>query len=87
MKVKELIEILQGLDGELTVYVEADHGQTPEQCSGALEYYNKNTEDEPNPYYLESAMPVELREGETHEMDWCFWGDISKLDKHVIVFA
>jgi hypothetical protein len=87
MKVKELIEQLQKLDGELTVYVEADHGQTPEQCSGALEYYNKDTENNHNPYYLESAMPVDLDEGETHEEDWCFEGDISKLDKHVIVFA
>ena len=86
MTVKELIEQLKKLDQELTVYVEADHGQLPECCHGAYEVYNRDT-NQPNPYYLEERMPVVLSKGETYEDDWCFEGDIKALDKHVIVYA
>lgn len=85
MTVKELKEQLNKLDESLTVYVEADHGQTPETCIGAYEVYN--TGEEPDPYYLENSIPVELEEGQTYKDDWCYEGDVTNLDKHVIVYA
>lgn len=39
MKVKELIDLLQGCDPELQVYNYCDHGQTPEKSSAPQVIY------------------------------------------------
>jgi hypothetical protein len=56
MKVKDLIKELLELDGDCEVYVEADHGQTPEPAHYINEYYDQNPEE----YYGEELLPIDL---------------------------
>ena len=57
MKIKELIEQLQGLDPELEVYVAADaEGNSFNRCGGAWEYY---TESDEGDYSIEHVFSDE----------------------------
>jgi hypothetical protein len=58
LKVKELIECLQGLDPELEVYVARDaEGNGFNFCNGAWEYFTTSTR--PGAYFIDDVLAEE----------------------------